>query len=284
VDDVAEIEPEAPLVLVSSQSTSTAIDSDCWPEVLAAPSGPVAAASAVFADRLLRRAVAGLPMRVAYPDGTVTGAGDASSPTLTVNDPDRLARRMGRHGLIGFGESYMAGEWKSTDLVAVLTILAPALNHLVPRGLRWLKSLGIAAQPGVPRFSRQQMQRNIAAHYDDVSSDLFIEFLDETMTYSSALFDSLPRPGPTWLKRNDARSTFCWIRPASDPAPDCWRSAPDGANCVSARPPAAPSSAPSPPRIARGGWPANESPLPANPIGCASICAIIATSTDTTTP
>ena len=80
-------------------------------------------------------------------DGTVIGAGDASSPTLTVNDPDRLARRMGRHGLVGFGESYMAGEWKSTDLVAVLTILAPALNHLVSLGLRWLKPLGIAAEP-----------------------------------------------------------------------------------------------------------------------------------------
>ena len=120
-------------MLVSSQSTPTATDSDCWPEVLAAPSGPVAAASAVFADRLLRRAVAGLPMRVAYPDGTVIGAGDASSPTLTVNDPDRLARRMGRHGLVGFGESYMAGEWESTELVAVLIVIAPALNHLVPR-------------------------------------------------------------------------------------------------------------------------------------------------------
>src|SRR3984957_12071175 len=186
VDGVPEIEPDTPLVLVSSQSTPAATDSDRWPEVSAAPSGPVAAASAVFADRPPRRPGAGLPMRVAYLDGTVIGAGDASSPTLTVNDPDRLARRMGRHGLIGFGESYMVGEWKSTDLVAVLTILAPALNHLVPRGLRWLKPLGIAAQPDVPRFSREQMQRNTAAHYDDVSSDLFIEFLDETMTYSSA--------------------------------------------------------------------------------------------------
>jgi len=156
VDDVPEIEPKAPLVLVSSQSTPTATDSDSWHEVLAAPSGPVAAASAVFADRLLRRAVAGLPMRVAYPDGTVIGAGDASSPTLTVNDPDRLARRMGRHGLVGFGESYMAGEWESTDLVAVLTIMAPALNHLAPRGRR---SAGRAAIH--PRTDAAQYRRTL---------------------------------------------------------------------------------------------------------------------------
>ena len=196
MDDVPETEPDAALAPVSSRSTPTATDSDCWPEVLAAPSGPVAAAAAVFADRLLRRAVAGLPMRVVYPDGTVIGAGDASSPTLTVHDRDRLARRMGRHGLVGFGESFMAGEWESTDLVAVLTVMAPALDHLVSRGLRWLKPLPIAGQPGVPRFSREQMQRNIAAHYDDVSSDLFIEFLDETMTYSSAVFDRLPASWP----------------------------------------------------------------------------------------
>ena len=189
VDDIAEIEPDPPVMLVSSQSMSAATDSECWPEIVTVPSGPVAAVSAVVAKRLLRRAVAGLPMRVIYPDGTVIGAGDGSSPTLIVNEPDRLAHRMGRHGLVGFGESYMAGEWESTDLVATLTVLAPALNNMVPRGLRWLAPLMLG---GRPRLSREQSQRNIAAHFDDVSSDLFIEFLDETMTYSSALFDRLP--------------------------------------------------------------------------------------------
>ena len=152
VDDIAEIEPDPPVMLVSSQSMSAATDSECWPEIVTVPSGPVAAASAVVAKRLLRRAVAGLPMRVIYPDGTVIGAGDGSSPTLIVNEPDRLARRMGRHGLVGFGESYMAGEWESTDLVATLTVLAPALNNMVPRGLRWLAPLmrrrPAAVEPG----------------------------------------------------------------------------------------------------------------------------------------
>jgi cyclopropane-fatty-acyl-phospholipid synthase len=191
VDGIAESEPNAPLVLVSSQSKPAATDSD-WPEIFAAPSGPVAVIAAVIADVLFRRAADGLPLQVAYPDGTVIGAGDTSSPTLAVKDPDLLARRMGRHGLIGFGESYMAGEWESTDLVGALTALAPALNGMLPRGLRRLRPLAGAVQPGVPRFSREQLQRNIAAHFDDVSSDLFIEFLDETMTYSSALFDRLP--------------------------------------------------------------------------------------------
>ena len=36
---------------------------------------------------------------------------DPALPTLFVHQPDSLARRVGRSGLIGFGESYMAGEW-----------------------------------------------------------------------------------------------------------------------------------------------------------------------------
>ena len=149
-----------------------------------------------MADRLLRRAVAPLPMRLVYPDGSAIGAGDAAAPTLVVNQPDRMARRMGRHGLIGFGESYMAGEWASADLVGVLTVLAPVLNQVAPSGLRWPKPIALALQSLSPRPSREQVLRNIAAHYDDVSSDLFNEFLDETMTYSSALFSRMPASWP----------------------------------------------------------------------------------------
>ena len=158
------------------------------------------AVSAFVADRLLRRIAGRLPLRVAYPDGTVIGAGDASSPTLKVNDPDRLARRMGRHGLIGFGESYMAGEWESDALVAALTTLATAMDNLVPRGLRWLEPSSSRSQPQSSQRSRRQARQDIAAHYD-VSSDLFIEFLDETMSYSSALFASLPASWPRPCRR-----------------------------------------------------------------------------------
>ncbi len=163
-----------------------------WPEVFTVPSGALATASAVVADRLLRRAVAPLPIRLEYPDGTAIGAGGAAAPALVVNEPDRLARRLGRHGLIGFGESYMAGEWESRDLVGVLTALAPALNEMVPSELRWLDLNAFRPQSHSSHNGREQMLRNIAAHFDDLSSDLFIEFLDETMTYSSALFDRLP--------------------------------------------------------------------------------------------
>ena len=170
---------------------SAAIDSMRWPAVAKVPSGPVAAASAVIADRLLRRAAARLPLRLVYPDGTVVGAADPTAPTLLIHQPEALARRIGRHGLIGFGESYMAGDWSSNDLPAALTVLAGSVADLVPRTLQWLRPIGPAFRPRWRGASRDQARRNIAEHYD-VSNDLFAEFLDETMTYSCALFTQLP--------------------------------------------------------------------------------------------
>jgi cyclopropane-fatty-acyl-phospholipid synthase len=170
---------------------SAAVDSARWAAVARVPSGPVAAVSAVVADRLLRRAAARLPLRLVYPNGTVIGAADPTAPTLVVHQPDSLARRIGRYGLIGFGESYMAGEWSSKDLTQVLTVFATSVAELVPASLQWLRPIAPAFRPRWRSASRHQARRNVAEHYD-LSNDLFAEFLDETMMYSCALFSELP--------------------------------------------------------------------------------------------
>lgn len=170
------------------QKPSAAIDSKRWPAVATVPSSPIAAP---IAERLLRRAAARLPLRLVYPDGAVVGAADPTAPTLVVHRPDALARRIGRHGLIGFGESYMAGEWSSDDLTAVLTVFASSVTDLVPRTLQWLRPIGPAFRPRWRGAGRDQARRNVAEHYD-LSNDLFAAFLDETMTYSCALFPRLP--------------------------------------------------------------------------------------------
>ena len=195
VDRAATIRFDRPTVTENSKNHVTDSDSARRPTVERVPSGPVAAASAFVADRLLRRTVSRLPLRVVYPDGTQRGGGEAESPVLVVNNPDRLNRRLGRHGLVGFGESFMAAEWESTDLVGVLTALAPTLSLAALRGPR-------RPRPGSSQPTRAEAMRTIAAHYDDLSSDLFIEFLDETMTYSSAWFDRLPA---TWSDLADAQ-------------------------------------------------------------------------------
>jgi len=183
--------------LQNVRKPSAAIDSRCWPAAAKVPSGPVSAASAVIADRLLRRAAARLPLRLIYPDGSVTGAADPTAPTMVIHRPDAMARRIGRHGLIGFGESYMAGEWSSQDLTQVLTVFARSVADLVPATLQWLRPIGPAFRPRWRGANRNQARRNVAEHYD-LSNDLFAEFLGETMTYSCALFTQLPARTPMW--------------------------------------------------------------------------------------
>jgi cyclopropane-fatty-acyl-phospholipid synthase len=169
----------------------TTIDFDRWPGVARIPRGPVAALSAQVASRLLRRAAEKLPVRLRYPDGSVVGAADPTLPTLVLRQPDRLARRVGNSGLIGFGESYMAGEWESDDLAGVLTAFATSMADLVPRALQRMRPIAVARRPRSQHNSRDQARRNISEHYD-LSNELFAEFLDDTMTYSCALFDRLP--------------------------------------------------------------------------------------------
>ena len=196
------------------------------------PSGALSIVAAPIADRLFRNAAARLPLRMVYPDGTVVGAADPTLPTMVIHQPERLARRIGRYGLIGFGESYMAGEWSSDDLAGVLTEFANSMADLIPRSLQRLRPIAVVRQPRSQFNSREQARRNISEHYD-LSNELFAEFLDETLTYSSALFDTLPAPDRSWPTPSGTRSTACSTPPRSAPAVGYSRSAPAGASCAS---------------------------------------------------
>ncbi|ANO06039.1 class I SAM-dependent methyltransferase [Mycobacteroides immunogenum] len=160
-------------------------------DIAPVPSGPLAAARAIVADKLLRRAAARLPVRVVYPDGSVVGAADTSLPTMRVRRPAALARRLGRSGLIGFGEAYMDGDWDCDDLAGFLTPWAASMGVLIPPVLQRFRHLAVPRVPQAQRNEPPQAQRNVAHHYD-LSNDFFALFLDDTMTYSCALFDHIP--------------------------------------------------------------------------------------------
>jgi cyclopropane-fatty-acyl-phospholipid synthase len=172
----------------TTENIGTAIDSVRWPSVARVPRSPVSMAAARVAESFLRRAAARLPLRLRYPDGTVVGAADPTLPTMDIHHPAALFRRVGRSGLIGFGESYMAGEWSSEDLAGLLTAFANSIADLVPPALQWLRPLAVVRHPSTMINSLKQARDNIAEHYD-LSNDLFAEFLDDTMTYSAALFE-----------------------------------------------------------------------------------------------
>jgi cyclopropane-fatty-acyl-phospholipid synthase len=106
---------------------------------------------------------------------------------MTVHEPRTLFARLGKGGKIGFGESYMAREWESAELVEVLDALARHASSLVPRPFQVIRRWYEARQPIAEDNDQPGSVRNIARHYD-LSNDLFATFLDESMTYSAALF------------------------------------------------------------------------------------------------
>jgi cyclopropane-fatty-acyl-phospholipid synthase len=169
-----------------------AIDPDRWPDVALAAGSPGRAA---VARALFVAAVARLPLRVRLPDGRAFGAGGPDAPVMELHRPREFFRRFGVSGLVGFGEAYMAGDWDSTDLTGLLTVFALHAAELVPPVLQKLRWLAVQRQTAADDQTVAGARRNIGRHYD-LSNDLFALFLDQTMTYSSALFDVGPDGAP----------------------------------------------------------------------------------------
>ncbi|HEY1617196.1 MAG TPA: cyclopropane-fatty-acyl-phospholipid synthase family protein [Streptosporangiaceae bacterium] len=175
---VIELEPPP------TRAARPAVDQARWPEVAVVPRGRFRAA---IARRLFLMATAGLPIRVQFPGAPPSGRG--SVPVMYLHRPDDFFRRIGAAGLIGFGESYMAGDWDSGDLPGLLTVLAKRVDRLVPRWAQWLRGAYVARPPADWKADESGARRNGHRHYD-LSNEMFALFLDETMTYSAALFDS----------------------------------------------------------------------------------------------
>ena len=99
-----------------------------------------------------------------------------------------FARRVLASGDIGFAEGYMAGEWESPQLAALLEILARNQEHIrrltqgnpVMKAVHWLSHR-------MHRNSRSGSKKNIHAHYD-LGNAFYASWLDPSMTYSSARF------------------------------------------------------------------------------------------------
>ena len=94
-------------------------------------------------------------------------------------------------GQIGAGEAYMQGEWSSPDLAKVVQLFFA--NTSILDGLE--SGLARFSQPlfrflhWLNRNTLDGSKKNISAHYD-LGNDFFETFLDPTMMYSSAIFDS----------------------------------------------------------------------------------------------
>ncbi len=157
----------------------------------AAATTPRAPLRGAIARVIFEHAAQRTPVRVTYPDGQVLGGGSQTSPHFELLRPNAFFARLGRDAKVGFGEAYMAGDWRpgpGTDLADLLTPFAARMATLVPAPLQKLRVLAEKRVPSGYANTPASARRNIAAHYD-LSNDLFASFLDQTMTYSSAWFD-----------------------------------------------------------------------------------------------
>ncbi|MFE1288477.1 class I SAM-dependent methyltransferase [Streptomyces sp. NPDC058751] len=158
----------------------------------AVPRPPSSRARTAVTRAVVRRALERLPLRARFADGTSAGLG---GPVVEIHDPAAFHGRIGAQGLIGFGESYMAGEWDAPDLTAALTVFAGNAARLVPAPLQRLRGLWATRRPDAQRNTPTGARDNISRHYD-LSNDLFALFLDDTLSYSAALFDGFPATWP----------------------------------------------------------------------------------------
>lgn len=149
-----------------------------------------APAAARAALRLLARLRHG-SLNVHLPDGAVQRCGQGEPHAAIHFSSWRPFTRALRSGDVGFAEGYIAGEWHSPDLAALLVLLLRNREELQDAVYgSWWGRLAHRLQHLLNRNTRAGSRRNIHAHYD-LGNAFYQLWLDRTMNYSSALFDGV---------------------------------------------------------------------------------------------
>ena len=127
------------------------------------------------------------------PDGRafrIEGPMPGLAAVVKVHNADLFARLI-REGDLGFSDAYLDGWWSTPDLQALLDVIQMPENNEFGDSYP-----GIVFARAYERLrfrlnsnSKAQARKNIARHYD-LGNDLYRLWLDETMTYSSALFET----------------------------------------------------------------------------------------------
>ena len=108
---------------------------------------------------------------------------------ITINNPEVFARLI-REGDLGFSDAYLDGWWTTPDLQTFMDFIH-ADNDDMYDGF---SGIAIVRAWEKARFwfqsnSKRQALKNISHHYD-LGNDFYSLWLDDTMTYSSALFNT----------------------------------------------------------------------------------------------
>lgn len=168
--------------------------------------------SATILDRMARSALVKVLGRLNNVHITIRESG--SNQTYELGAPQEnhfqvevhhplFYRRVLLGGSLGAAESYLEGHWTCDDLTGLIRAMIQNLNvlhQLDSRLTRWLGVLSNLAH-WLRKNTIAGSRRNIAEHYD-LGNDFFKLFLDETMLYSSGIFN---RPESTLYESSLAK-------------------------------------------------------------------------------
>ncbi len=145
-------------------------------------------------------------LQVIYPSGEaqLIGSGEPRAE-VTIKHWGAISALVSK-GDVGWGEAYLEGLWDSPDIEALARFtIDNAAAFEAELSANPLKRLFlIVSDRIIRRNNRKGSVRNITAHYD-VGDDFYRLWLDETMTYSSALFSNASDDLATAQKRKYQR-------------------------------------------------------------------------------
>ena len=131
-------------------------------------------------------------LTIVVPDGRrflVKGRQPGPEAELVIHDW-RFVRRVLSAGTVGVGESFIAGEWSSPDVTAFLELFARNSDATEEAlAARPLVRMLLHLRHLLNRNTRRGSKRNISAHYD-LGNAFYSAWLDRSMTYSSALYET----------------------------------------------------------------------------------------------
>ena len=162
----------------------------------------MALASTAPIRRALAASLPDRPFAVEFWDGTAVPATGGDGPTFTVRSPRAVAHVLRAPGQLGLGRAYVSGDLEVDDLDRVMRLLddwkPPPLDGRARARLllATIAANGITAPPSPPaaelqprgtRRTKARDARSVRHHYD-LPPEYFALFLDESMTYSCAIF------------------------------------------------------------------------------------------------
>lgn len=151
-----------------------------------------------FYESILLNAFNKMPhgkLNITMPNGTIFAIGKEASPTANIEIKNgAFFKSCVLYGDIGFGESYVNGDWDTDNITDVIKWFIHNIEYAPSVSGSRLNSYSLNFLKGINKLNHllrkntlSGSQKNISEHYD-LNNAFFALFLDSSMTYSSAYF------------------------------------------------------------------------------------------------